>query len=68
MMAAEARRRPRLSKRMPKNSGIVCEPSPCVMRRVREPSTTQASRLPMMALPMPIHVDDRPNFQPNWPA
>ena len=68
MMSAAAMRRPLLAKRAPKNSGMVWAPIARVMRRVRGPSTSQASRLPMIALPMPTQVADRPYFQPNCPA
>ena len=57
-----------LSKRAPKNSGMVALSKWCVMRRVRRPKMTHASREPMKALPMPIQVEATPNFQPNWPA
>ena len=57
-----------LSKRWPKNSGMVEEERCWVMTRVRRPRTTQARRLPMMALPRPIQVEAMPYFQPNCPA
>ena len=57
-----------LLKRMPKKSGMVRESMCWVSCLVRLPSTIQASRLPIKALPMPIQVLDRPYFQPNWPA
>ena len=68
MMAAAAMRKPFDWNRAPKNSGIVDAPRRCVISRVRGPSTHQASKLPRMALPMPIHVAATPYFQPNWPA
>lgn len=54
-----------LSKREPKKAGIVAESKCCVMMRVRRPRTTQASSEPTSALPMPIHVEAMPYFQPN---
>ena len=51
-----------------KNSGIVLASSFWVMTRVLRPRTSHARRLPMKALPRPTHVEDRPYFQPNWPA
>lgn len=54
-----------LSYLSPKKSGIVLEFRCCVITLVRLPSTTHASRLPMIAFPIPIHVDARPYFHPN---
>ena len=56
------------SKRAPKKSGIVLLERCCVMILVLLPSTVHASSEPMNALPRPIHVDERPKVQPNWPA
>ena len=55
-------------KRLPKKSGMVLESSFWVSRRVRRPRMTHARRDPMTALPMPTHVVERPNRQPNCPA
>ena len=55
-------------KRVPKKAGMVLLSSFCVMRRVRLPSSTQASSEPIKALPSPIHVDASPYFHPNCPA
>ena len=60
MIAAAAMRRARESKRLPKNSGIVVAPRRCVISRARGPSTHQASNEPMIALPIPAQVADRP--------
>ena len=60
--------RPLLWNRWPKNWGMVAESKCWVMILVRLPSTAQASREPMMALPMPTQVEAMPYFQPNWPA
>ena len=57
-----------LSKRQPKNSGMVEEERCWVMTRVRRPKTTHASKLPMMAFPKPIQVEAMPYFHPNCPA
>ena len=54
-----------LSKRLPKNSGIVAESKCWVMMRVRRPRIIQASIEPINALPRPIQVDAMPYFQPN---
>ena len=54
--------------RLPKNSGIVALSRCWVIMRVRRPSTTQASREPSRALPMPAQVAAMPYFQPNCPA
>ena len=54
--------------RLAKKSGMVALSRCLVMTRVRRPSTTQASRLPIRALPMPIQVAETPKFQPNCPA
>ena len=59
---------PLLSKRLPKNSGMVAELRCWVIMRVRLPRITHASSEPIKALPMPIQVDAMPNFQPNCPA
>ena len=40
----------------------------CVIRRVRLARTSHARSEPITAFPMPIHVDERPYFQPNCPA
>ena len=53
---------------LPKKSGIVAESRCCVMILVRLPSTTQATREPKSAFPMPTHVAEIPYFHPNWPA
>ena len=57
-----------LSKRLPKNSGMVAELRCCVIMRVRLPKIAQARNEPISALPKPIQVDAIPNFQPNCPA
>ena len=57
-----------LSNRLPKNSGMVEADKCFVITRGRLPSTTQASRLPIRALPRPIQVEASPYFQPNCPA
>ena len=57
--------RDRLSKRLPKNSGMVALSRCWVMTRVRRPSTAQAKREPNRALPMPAQVAAMPYFQPN---
>ena len=54
--------------RLAKKSGMVALSRCLVITRVRRPSTTQASRLPIRALPRPIQVAATPKFQPNWPA
>ena len=54
-----------LSKRVPKKSGMVRLFMCCVKSFVRLPRTSHAKRLPIMALPMPIHVLESPYFQPN---
>ena len=54
--------------RFSKNSGMVAASKCLVITRVRRPSTTHASRLPITALPMPIQVAEMPKFQPNYPA
>ena len=51
--------------RSPKKSGIVLDWRCWVMIFVLLPSTTQARRLPMTALPMPIQVLAMPYFHPN---
>ena len=56
---------PWLWKRLPKNSGMVAEERCLLMTLVRRPRMTQASRLPIRALPMPIQVEARPYFHPN---
>lgn len=38
------------------------------MTFILRPRTTQASRLPITAFPIPIHVLAIPYFHPNWPA
>ena len=48
--------------------GIVAELRCCVIMRVRLPRMTHASSEPTSALPMPIHAEARPYFQPNCPA
>ena len=58
----------RLSKRLPKNSGMVALSRCWVITLVRRPSTAQASREPKKALPSPAQVAATPYFQPNWPA
>ena len=68
MIAEETTFSALLSKRRPKNSGMVAAERWFVITRVRRPSTTQAIRLPMTALPRPIQVEARPYFQPNCPA
>ena len=67
-MAEAASFRLREPKRRPKNSGMVALLRCWVMMRVRRPSTTQASREPSRALPMPAQVAAMPYFQPNCPA
>ena len=57
-----------LSNLDPKNSGMVAESRCWVIILVPRPRTTQASRDPMKALPIPIHVDAIPYFHPNCPA
>jgi hypothetical protein len=57
-----------LLKRFSKNSGMVDAPKCLVIRRVRRPSKNQAKSEPISALPIPIQVDETPNFQPNCPA
>ena len=56
---------PLLSKRLPKNSGMVAELRCCVMILVRLPRIAQARKEPTSALPIPIQVDAIPYFQPN---
>ena len=66
---AEARIfRLRESKRVSKNCGMVLDCRCYVMILVRRPSTAQAIKDPMRALPMPAQVAAMPYFQPNWPA
>ena len=48
-----------------KKSGIVAESMCCVITRVLLPRMFHASREPIKAFPKPIHVDARPNLQPN---
>ena len=68
IMAEAQSFRARLPNRRPKNSGMVALSRCWLMTRVRRPSTTQASREPKMALPIPAQVAARPYFQPNCPA
>lgn len=68
MMTDATVRRAGQQYRLAKKSGMVADSKCLVMTRVRRPSTTQASRLPMRALPMPIQVEATPKFQPNCPA
>ena len=51
-----------------KNSGMVAVCRCCDIRRVRRPRMTHASKDPRIAFPIPIHVEEMPNFQPNCPA
>ena len=44
---------------------MVAESKCWVMILVLLPSTAQASREPMTALPIPTQVEATPNFQPN---
>ena len=67
MMEAEIFRE-REPKRLPKNSGMVALSRCWVMMRVRRPSTTQASREPRIAFPIPAQVAAMPYFHPNCPA
>ena len=60
-----SRRLPYLS---PKKSGMVLDLRCWLMTRVLLPRMTQARRLPMTAFPIPIQVEARPYFHPNWPA
>ena len=60
--------RPLLSKRLPKNSGMVAELRCCVMMRVRLPRIAHARNEPIRAFPIPIQVEAIPYFQPNCPA
>ncbi len=57
-----------LEKRVPKKSGIVRLEMCCVINFVRRPRTSHARSEPITALPMPIHVEERPYFHPNCPA
>ena len=57
-----------LSKRLPKNSGMVALSRCWVITLVRRPSTTQASSDPKKAFPSPAQVAAMPYFQPNCPA
>ena len=57
-----------LSKRSPKNWGMVAESKCWVMIRVRRPRMIQAIMEPIRALPRPIQVEAMPYFQPNCPA
>ena len=66
--AEAASLRARLSKRLPKNSGMVALSRCWVMTRVRRPSTAQASSEPKKALPSPAQVAAMPYFHPNCPA
>ena len=67
-MAEAAIRSALLSKRFPKKSGMVAALRWFVMTRVLRPKITQASRLPISAFPIPIHVEASPYFHPNCPA
>ena len=67
-MMEAATRKPWSLKRVPKKSGMVRLSMCCVISFVRRPNTIQASKEPITALPTPIHVDERPYFQPNCPA
>ena len=59
---------PLLWNRLPKNSGMVALFKCWVIIRVRRPRITHASMEPIRVLPMPIHVEAMPYFQPNCPA
>ncbi len=68
MIADAASFRGLLSKRCPKNSGMVALFKCWVITRVRRPSTAQARREPKKAFPSPAQVAAIPYFQPNCPA
>ena len=60
MITDAANFRRRLSKRRPKNSGMVALSRCWVITLVRRPSTTHASKEPRKALPSPAQVAAMP--------